>query len=52
MKISVKTPPLHGIGILLLVAALASADTIYLKNGMYIIVTMAVDKGGEVEYWV
>ena len=52
MKISLKTQPLLAIGILLLVATLASADTIYLKNGMYIVVTKAVDKGGEVEYWV
>ena len=52
MKISLKTQPLLGVGILLLVATLTPADTIYLKNGMYIVVTKAVDKGGEVEYWV
>ena len=33
-------------------ASLASADTLYLKNGMYIIVKKAEEKDGKIEYWV
>jgi tetratricopeptide (TPR) repeat protein len=33
-------------------AATAVADTIYLKNGMYIIVSRATEKDGQIEYWV
>src|SRR5882724_8041481 len=40
------------VGTLLLIASLAHADTLYLKNGMYIVVSRAMEKGGEVEYWV
>jgi len=32
--------------------AIAPADTLYLKNGMYIVVTRATEKDGQVEYWV
>ena len=39
-------------GTLLLAATIAAADTLYLKNGMYIVVTKATEKGGEIEYWV
>src|SRR5579862_3927505 len=52
MKTSVKTQALLGAGILLLIPALASADTIYLKNGMYIVVSRATEKDGQIEYWV
>lgn len=38
--------------IILAVTALASADTLYLKNGMYIVVTKATEKDGQIEYWV
>lgn len=31
---------------------LASADTLYLKNGMYIIINKAEEKDGKIEYWV
>ncbi len=41
-----------GVGILLLIASLSRADTLYLKNGMYIVVSRATEKGGEIEYWV
>jgi len=40
------------VGTFLLIASLAHADTLYLKNGMYIVVSRAKEKGGEVEYWV
>ena len=30
----------------------ASADTLYLKNGMYIVVTRAAEKDGQIDYWV
>src|SRR6185295_15235004 len=33
-------------------ATTASADTLYLKNGMYIVVARAAEKDGQVEYWV
>jgi tetratricopeptide (TPR) repeat protein len=36
----------------LFAAAFAPADTIYLKNGMYIVVTRAAEKDGQIEYWV
>ena len=32
--------------------ATASADTLYLKNGMYIVVARATEKDGQIEYWV
>ena len=38
--------------IILAVTAIASADTLYLKNGMYIVVTKATEKDGQIEYWV
>jgi len=38
--------------LILAVTALASADTLYLKNGMYIVVTRATEKDGQIEYWV
>jgi len=38
--------------IILAFTALASADTLYLKNGMFIIVTRATEKEGQIEYWV
>ena len=38
--------------VILAVTAIASADTLYLKNGMYIVVTKAAEKDGQVEYWV
>lgn len=37
---------------LVAVAAIAPADTLYLKNGMYIVVTKATEKDGQIEYWV
>ena len=37
---------------LVMFAAVAPADTLYLKNGMYIVVTRATEKDGQVEYWV
>jgi tetratricopeptide (TPR) repeat protein len=33
-------------------ASSASADTLYLKNGMYIIVKKAEEKDGKIDYWV
>ena len=33
-------------------ATLAPADTLYLKNGMYLIVTKANEKDGQIEYWI
>ena len=38
--------------IILAFTAIASADTLYLKNGMYIVVTKATEKDGQIEYWV
>jgi tetratricopeptide (TPR) repeat protein len=38
--------------IILAFTTIASADTLYLKNGMYIVVTRATEKDGQVEYWV
>jgi tetratricopeptide (TPR) repeat protein len=38
--------------LLLAAATLASADTLYLKNGMYIVVHKAKEKDGKIEYWV
>jgi tetratricopeptide (TPR) repeat protein len=38
--------------IILGVAKIASADTIYLKNGMYIVVAKTVDNDGQIDYWV
>ena len=40
------------VGLLLALPSLASADTIYLKNGMYIVVRKAEEKDGKIEYWV
>lgn len=37
---------------LLATAALASADTLYLKSGIYIVVRKAEEKDGQIEYWV
>jgi tetratricopeptide (TPR) repeat protein len=37
---------------ILAVTAIASGDTLYLKNGMYIVVTKATEKEGRIEYWV
>jgi tetratricopeptide (TPR) repeat protein len=48
----VKRKCLLAVCIILAVTAIASADTLYLKNGMYIVVTKATEKGGQVEYWV
>ena len=38
--------------VILLAANVSRADTIYLKNGMYIVVTRATEKDGQIEYWV
>jgi tetratricopeptide (TPR) repeat protein len=38
--------------VLLSAATAAPADTLYLKNGMYIIVNKAEEKDGKIEYWV
>lgn len=38
--------------VLALAAAIARADTIYLKNGMYIVVSKTAEKDGQIEYWV
>jgi tetratricopeptide (TPR) repeat protein len=38
--------------IILAITAIASADTLYLKNGMYIVVTKATEKDGQIEYSV
>ena len=38
--------------LLLASATFASADTLYLKNGTYIIVGKAQEKEGKIEYWV
>lgn len=42
------------LGLCLIAAAVRPvyADTIYLKNGMYIIVRKAEEKDGQIEYWV
>jgi tetratricopeptide (TPR) repeat protein len=37
---------------LVVVASVAPADTLYLKNGMYIVVTRATEKDGRVDYWI
>src|SRR6476661_7912047 len=34
------------------VATAAPADTLYLKNGMYIVVARATEKDGQIDYWV
>src|SRR5712691_1412426 len=52
MEIPVKTRSLLTACALLVVASLAPADTLYLKNGMYIVVTKATEKDGQIEYWV
>src|SRR6266446_10639123 len=52
MEIPVKTRSLLIACALLVVACLAPADTLYLKNGMYIVVTKATEKDGQIEYWV
>src|SRR6185312_6511560 len=41
-----------GACMLVALVAAASADTLYLKNGMYIVVTKATEKDGQIEYWV
>lgn len=38
--------------LLLAVSGTASADTIYFKNGTYIIVRKAEEKDGQIEYWI
>jgi len=38
--------------LLLAAATLASADTLYLKNGIYIVVKKAEEKDANIEYWV
>ena len=38
--------------IILAITVIASADTLYLRNGMYIVVTRATEKDGQIEYWV
>lgn len=38
--------------LLLAATGFASAETLYLKNGMYIIVKKAEEKDGKIEYWV
>src|ERR1043165_7039495 len=38
--------------LILLVGNISRADTVYLKNGMYIVVTKATEKDGQIEYWV
>ena len=43
---------LLGVCLILAVSAIASADTLYLKNGMYIVVTRAAEKDGQIQYWV
>jgi tetratricopeptide (TPR) repeat protein len=40
------------LSIILAFTAIASADTLYLRNGMYIVVTRATEKDGQIEYWV
>src|SRR6267154_6344185 len=52
MEIPVKTRSLLIACALLVVACLAPADTLYLKNGMYIVATRATEKDGQIEYWV
>jgi tetratricopeptide (TPR) repeat protein len=37
---------------ILAATTIAPADTLYLKNGMYIVVTRATEKDGQIEYWV
>jgi hypothetical protein len=41
-----------GLCLILATAGPGCADTIYLKNGMYIIVRKAEEKDGQIEYWV
>ena len=38
--------------LLSLAATIVHADTIYLKNGMYIVVKKTEEKDGQIEYWV
>ena len=38
--------------LILLVGNISRADTVYLKNGMYIVVTKATEKDGQIEYSV
>lgn len=52
MAIPVRIRPLLVAYTLVLAGALASADTLYLKNGMYIVVSKATEKDGQIEYWV
>lgn len=37
---------------LMVVTSVAPGDTLYLKNGMYIVVTRATEKDGQIDYWV
>jgi len=41
-----------GACMLVALVAAASADTLYLKNGMYIVVARATEKDGQIDYWV
>jgi tetratricopeptide (TPR) repeat protein len=43
---------LLGMCMTLVLATNAPADTLYLKNGMYLIVTKATEHNGQIEYWV
>jgi hypothetical protein len=38
--------------VVIALAITAHADTIYLKNGMYIVVRKVEEKDGRIEYWV
>jgi tetratricopeptide (TPR) repeat protein len=46
------TKTVLAVGVLFLAVPLAFADTIYLKNGMYIKVWKTQEKDGQIEYWV
>jgi len=52
MEIPVKTRSLLIACALLVVACLSPDDNLNLKNGMYIVVTKATEKDGQIEYWV
>ena len=52
MNIPVKVRRFLTLGTLLLIPAISSADTLYLKNGMYIVVAKATEKDQQIEYWV
>jgi len=52
MNIPVKMHLFLTVGTLLLIPTISSADTLYLKNGMYIVVAKATEKDQQIEYWV